>query len=211
MRDYVDWVFRGTHHTWYVGVLAPWILERFSIAPGGKLLDVGSGNGDTVRAFRQWGMSAIGADRHATDVSVECDIEKHLPFPDNSFDAAFCKSVIEHVMDPAGMVNEVCRVLKPGGKFIILSPDWVYCMKGFYSDPTHVWPMTHHGIGGLLELHGFNLESKELFRPSGILMNHPRWRPLLVALTYVVPYRWLGGLRYAHRKHFMSLVCGVKA
>jgi ubiquinone/menaquinone biosynthesis C-methylase UbiE len=190
----------------------PWIVKRFGLKPGDKLLDVGCGNGDGVMAFREAGMAAIGVDRHKNDLkrSVVADIEKKLPFPAKTFDVAFCKSVIEHVQSPVKMVEAVLQVLKPGGKFIILSPDWVYCVKGFYSDPTHVWPMTHHGIAGLLDLHGFTTLSKELFRPCGILINHPVLAPFLIALTYVIPYRWLGGLKYAHRKHFMSLVCGVK-
>ncbi|HEY6337922.1 MAG TPA: class I SAM-dependent methyltransferase [Candidatus Sulfotelmatobacter sp.] len=38
-----------------------------------------------------------------------------LPFPDCIFDLVFCTQVLEYVLEPAGPVREICRVLKPGG------------------------------------------------------------------------------------------------
>jgi SAM-dependent methyltransferase len=212
MKDYVDQIFPGTHHTWYVNVLIPWIIKKYGIKPGSKVLDVGCGNGDCVEAFRKNGMRAIGVDRHKNPgrLSIVADIEKRLPFKARTFDFAFNKSVIEHVRRPDKMVDAVHRVLKKGGKFLILSPDWGYCYRSFYSDPTHYTPAQYTGLATLLNLHGFGRMTKTLLRPSGILMRHPRWRWLLIALTYITPYWWLGPLRFASRKHFMSEVCEVK-
>jgi SAM-dependent methyltransferase len=210
MKDYVDYIFHGTHNAWYVSILMPWIVKKFGIRAGSKVLDVGCGNGDGVNAFRNCGMQAVGADRHPSPFSVEADIEKHLPFPDNTFDMAFNKSVIEHVFNPAGMVDEIYRVLKPGGKVIILSPDMMFGWRGFWHDCTHYWGFTNHSIKMLLDLHGFRETTKELMRPSGHLMKHPFLRPFIIALTYVLPYWWLGPLRYAKRGHIMSLVSGTK-
>lgn len=46
----------------------------------------------------------------------------HLPFADDYFAGAFSNSVLEHIPDIQPVLNEVSRVLKPGGKFIITTP-----------------------------------------------------------------------------------------
>jgi SAM-dependent methyltransferase len=44
--------------------------------------------------------------------------------PDQSLDAAFCVSVLEHLTDPEGMLREMFRVLKPGGSALVNVPSW---------------------------------------------------------------------------------------
>lgn len=64
------------------------------------------------------------------------DIEKGLPFDDNSVDEIFCSHVLEHVKDLIFVMNEFWRVLKSGGKLFILVPP--YDFEGAFSDPTHI-------------------------------------------------------------------------
>lgn len=47
----------------------------------------------------------------------------HLPFGDNSFDLAIMVEVIEHVIDKRAILREVFRVLRPGGRFFITTPN----------------------------------------------------------------------------------------
>jgi SAM-dependent methyltransferase len=47
----------------------------------------------------------------------------NIPFEDNSFDVVVSFQVIEHVADDAGFVRELCRVLKPGGRLYISTPN----------------------------------------------------------------------------------------
>ena len=46
-----------------------------------------------------------------------------LPFPDASFDKVFCTEVLEHVLDPAQVLAEIRRVLKPGGYAVVSVPN----------------------------------------------------------------------------------------
>jgi ubiquinone/menaquinone biosynthesis C-methylase UbiE len=46
----------------------------------------------------------------------------NIPFDDNSFDNILCTEVIEHAMDPEKLVNEMHRVLKPGGLLVLTVP-----------------------------------------------------------------------------------------
>ena len=47
------------------------------------------------------------------------DLNGGLPYSDNYFDEVFCKSVIEHVLNLQIFVNEIHRVLKPGGRLFL--------------------------------------------------------------------------------------------
>jgi SAM-dependent methyltransferase len=52
---------------------------------------------------------------------------EQLPFADHTFDIACCRSVLEHVDEPAAMLAEVRRVLRPGGAFVLVTPNrWDY-------------------------------------------------------------------------------------
>jgi ubiquinone/menaquinone biosynthesis C-methylase UbiE len=59
-----------------------------------------------------------------------------LPFSDNSLDAIICMAVIEHVEDPKRAVEEIYRVLKPGGYAFISAPFLFYYhpLNGYYGD-----------------------------------------------------------------------------
>src|ERR1019366_301686 len=46
-----------------------------------------------------------------------------LPFPDHSFDLVISRSVVEHLSDPPRVFREFCRVLRPGGKVVIVTPN----------------------------------------------------------------------------------------
>jgi len=48
-----------------------------------------------------------------------------FPVADASFDLVFCVFVLEHVTRPAAFLNECSRILKPGGKLVILCPDYL--------------------------------------------------------------------------------------
>lgn len=61
-----------------------------------------------------------------------------LPFPDNHFDAATCTVSIEYLIDPVTVLNEVARVLKPGGVFVITFSD-----RWFPPKAINLWKELH--------------------------------------------------------------------
>ena len=76
----------------------------------------------------------ITADIESPLAKVKMDIHD-IPFPDNTFDVAFCNHVMEHVDDYIRAMSELHRVLKPGGWALIQSPqDMKYEVT--YEDPT---------------------------------------------------------------------------
>jgi len=98
----------------------------------GKLLDVGCGSGRFLALMRDAGWKVLGVeqDRAAAKLAQERFgvpvIVGTLPeanLPEESFDAVTLSHVIEHVYDPVGLLAECRRVLKPGGRVVVLSPN----------------------------------------------------------------------------------------
>ena len=104
-----------------------------------KVLELGCGAGQFIRAVKNLRPELVchGCDISATalalakktndSVSYEFSSEV-LPYGDNSFDAVLIFDVLEHVENPAAILSEVRRVLKPGGIFYAFVPcegDWL--------------------------------------------------------------------------------------
>ena len=94
-----------------------------------KLLDVGSGDGYTIRLVKPSG-DVVGID---TDPSMAAPARERgidfregsaygLPFPDSSFDLATMVEVVEHLERPVDALTEVRRVLRDGGYVVITTP-----------------------------------------------------------------------------------------
>ncbi len=79
----------------------------------------------------------LSADLDSPWAQVKMDLHD-VPFADNSFDVALCNHVMEHVRDDIRCMQEILRVLKPGGWAIIQSP--TYDLETTYEDPSIVDP-----------------------------------------------------------------------
>ena len=83
-----------------------------------KLLDVGCGNGDFTLEIEKLGLDVSGIDISGEHdlgskfTKINIQTEKY-PFPDNHFDIAFSKSVIEHLREPDFLFDEVIAYSNP--------------------------------------------------------------------------------------------------
>lgn len=96
-----------------------------------RLLDVGCGNGQRLEMFQAHGWEVEGQDVDA-DALMEATrrgLTVHLGeladvgLPPDSFDVVTMNHVIEHVHDPRSLLRECLRVLKPGGRFVLVTPN----------------------------------------------------------------------------------------
>jgi SAM-dependent methyltransferase len=104
-----------------------------------RVLDVGCGTGDDVRAIAALvgeAGAATGIDSsqamideaHRRGVPVNASFLRcsatQMPFTDASFDAARAERVFQHLADPSAAAAELRRVVKPGGSVFLLDQDW---------------------------------------------------------------------------------------
>lgn len=100
--------------------------------PAGKLLDVGCGAGRFINRMRKRGWDVEGIDfdpQAANRVMTRYGIVTHIgdlvecALPASSFDVITMSQAVEHLYDPRAVLFECVRILKPGGKLIITTPN----------------------------------------------------------------------------------------
>ena len=91
---------------------------------GTSVLDLGSGTGAAFDQLLNYETTAIDPDKKMLELNTfenkVLGSAENLPFEDNSFDNVFCSFVWRNVSDTNKALEEVHRVLRPGGKFILL-------------------------------------------------------------------------------------------
>jgi len=127
-RTFAPAVIRAPRHQMLGGVLTH---ARCHVASG-RLLDVGCGGGHFVHAARDAGWRAIGTDLshsacRAATVAAGAPVAQAqagaLPFRDGALDAVTLVNVLDHTASARGTLDEVARVLRPGGLLVVRVPN----------------------------------------------------------------------------------------
>lgn len=131
-------------------------FKAFTRLAAGRVLDFGCGNGDVVEELRSHGRDAIGVEldepriRQALKPGARAHVvlyggDTPLPFEPSSFDWIVSTEVIEHVPGIARYVPEFHRLLRPGGRMLVTTPDITSIPSSFPANcvPWHLLESTH--------------------------------------------------------------------
>jgi len=152
-RDYYDAMYaehRPRPATGLPGFFARLTLDREEavlrlVSDGGRLLDVGCGEGWLVLAAASRFSEAYGIDISGVRIGRAqarvqesdssrirlqvVDVSEGLPFDDGYFDAVSCVATLEHVFSPVAVAREMWRVLRPGGEIVIAASNAAYAVS----------------------------------------------------------------------------------
>ena len=108
-----------------------WGHNRFNIAQlnGKRILDIGCGQKKSLYAIRL-------DIRAFPKVDIAADLSQPLPADDGSFDVVYADQVLGHVRNLSGLMEEIHRVLRPGGVLLAHVP--YFRSAWTHIDPAHV-------------------------------------------------------------------------
>jgi SAM-dependent methyltransferase len=171
-----------------VNYLLESVVGIFTDKPRGSLLDLGCGDGDYSHRLKGLGFKTTAADldekrfRYAGDIDFKvCNITESLPFSDSMFDYCLLLEVVEHLPNPYFLIQEIKRILKPGGVLVLSTPNILniksrfrFFFEGaydFFREPPldqvnnpketgfnlHIAPYRYHELEYLLKANGFQV------------------------------------------------------
>lgn len=177
-------------------VLAAYLQRRF-IGDDSVVLDLGAGYcyfANNVRAREKHAVDAADTVRRhaAADVTAHVCSSAALDELDaGHFDIVFASNLLEHLDREtlAGTLREVRRVLRPGGKMIVLQPNFRHCARRYFDDYTHVQVFTDRSLSDVLRAHGLEpITVIPRFLPFSVESRLPV-SPRLLSLYLRLPYR----------------------
>lgn len=184
------------------------LMERYVSFDGQRVLDLGCGLGEYVRAFARRGADAIGSDVAmdrlaearrrvaAAGASGAAGVRgffgaagEALPMRDASMDIIVLNEVIEHVQDDRQTIREIARVLRPGGTCILYAPNRLYPFE------THgIYLRDRYIFGNIPLVNWLPTPLRDRLVPHARAYRHGDWQRLIegtdlriVDHTYVYP------------------------
>ena len=146
----------------------------------GDVLEIGTGSGYGVEIVAPHARRFLTLDKHVPEGLV---LPAHaeflqttvppLPFPDASFDCVISFQVIEHIGPDALFVGEVRRVLRPGGRFIVSTPNRLMSLT---RNPWHVREYTAQELAALLQPRFSHVEALGVFGDEQVMAYYEKNR-----------------------------------
>jgi len=109
------------------------MIRDLNLAKGSKVLELGCGGGQNAIKYAELGFEVHGVDsseellKTAREIDIpetklefsNVNLDQKMPFQDESFDAVVVVGTLQYLMEPSACVQDVFRILKPGGFFIV--------------------------------------------------------------------------------------------
>jgi SAM-dependent methyltransferase len=127
-------------------------LEGRRDGEGQRFLDIGCAGGASLVAAKACGFDPVGVEpsrwmadfgRRTYGVDIRDGILKPGLFPEQSFDVITLLDVLEHIPEPKGLLDLICRLLRANGSFVVSYPDFRSVMARLLGDRWPFWLSVH--------------------------------------------------------------------
>jgi SAM-dependent methyltransferase len=189
----------GRDRVW--GPIVRYLQARY-IPEDATILDCGAGYCSFINQIR-------GREKHALDQSAiitqyaDADVRTHVQsctdlsnLPLGFFDVVFASNLLEHLTLPEGgkMLDQAYKVLKAGGRLILIQPNFAFAYREYFDDVSHVQIFTHVGLTDFLKIHGFSIrEVRRKFLPFAMRQSRIPASPWLIRLYLHSPIKPFAG------------------
>lgn len=181
------------------------IAEHLSwcVPPTAHVVEIGAGYCDwinNVSAARRvavdvWPEMERFAAGGVQPVTIDASTELQM-LGESTFDVALASNVLEHFTPDvaASVVGDVAALLKPGGRFVIIQPNFRYAWRRYFDDYTHRSVFTDVSLPALLRSHGFAIDAVEpRFLPYSMRGTRMPIRPWIVRAYLRSPIKPMAG------------------
>ena len=172
-----------------------WVVESAALGGSERVLDVATGGGHTAFAVAPYAAEVVALDitpemlavaqqeaaaRHLHNIRFLAGDAQDIPCADASFDVVTCRQAPHHFPDVGRAVREWARVLKPGGRLVLIDsaspeePEIDAFLNEIESlrDPSHVRNQRISEWSAMLKEAGFSINT---LREWGIFLDIPSW------------------------------------
>lgn len=179
-------------------ILARSFLNRW-ITPNDSVLDLGAGYCEFINSVEAKNRFAIDVNPstriHATSgvTVITQDVSNPWDVPDSSLQVVFTSNFLEHLESKSSLLHclrEARRVLRPGGRLILLGPNIRFAYKVYWDYFDHSLPLSDRSVLEALELSGFAPAVViPRFLPYTLRSNFPS-HPFFLRLYLAFPAFW---------------------
>lgn len=192
-------LFQVTKQNWWYRVrreIVKGCIERYCPRPKGnlKILDVGCGIGDLLKELHSWGEArgidnspqAVALCQEQTISNVTKGSATDIPFSDNKFDVVLALDILEHIENDSRAIQEIHRVLQPGGLAIIFVPAFNFLWGKSDELGQHLRRYTLKELKNKMKGRGFRVLKASYFN---FFLFLPIWLVRLAVRFFKIPIR----------------------
>jgi SAM-dependent methyltransferase len=144
-------------------------LKKYTGPSCGSVIDIGCGYGDFINNINATERYAVDLNPDAAGYLVDSvkfnstRVTDLSCISDSSIDLAFSSNLLEHLTDEelAIAASEFLRILKPGGLFITMQPNFYYAYREYFDDFTHKKVFSHESLADFFRANDFELIAME--------------------------------------------------
>ncbi len=190
------------------------LISLARVAAGARVLEIGCGGGGLLQRLQRKGVLGVGVDTLDTALHlvrrrdgsvglVHIQDSGPLPFSAAAFEAIIGQHVLEHLDDVDGALTEWKRLLKPGGRLALATPNARYPDPAHFADAEHTCVFAPSELFAVVEGAGFKVAHLSTIFP---FLSHVR----LLRAAGVLAYRAFQYAPYLNTRGRTILLAGVR-